>query len=471
MTPDSYRDNKYLHMKNIKILGLFILIAFGAVSCETDDNLMVTSAVPSENVEFTNTFLNEYILTPETRNNIAERFVWNSPDFGIATPNGYDLEASITEDFSEITSMGSTAENNMGVTINQMLSLATLAGLDNDPNTEDLPNTGSLYFRVRAYMGDGGANAPESISPVATLQVRLPEASGPGSGIGLSPWGVVGSAANDWGATPDLPFYTTSNANVIVAYVDLIDGEIKFRQNNEWGGDFGDANDDGILDQDADNNIPVTAGTYKITIDWSDNSYSIEAFYWGLVGSATPNGWDGPDVKLQYDYSTDTFKAVVQLVAGEVKVRMNDTWGGDYGDGNQDGVLDQDPDNNITVTAGYYLVTVNFSTLEYSIEATNIWGLVGSATPNGWDGPDTKFVPDFSNPGVWIIDSITLVDGEIKVRPNDKWENDYGDANLDGILDRDPDNNIAVTAGTYKITVDFSDESAPTYTLEEIIIL
>src|SRR5690606_24823737 len=217
-------------MKNIKILGLFIMIALGALSCETDDNLLVTSQEPSEDVIFTNTFLNEYILTPETRNNIAERFVWNSPDFGIATPNGYDLEASITEDFSEITSMGSTAENNMGVTINQMLSLATLAGLDNDPNTEDLPNTGSLYFRVRAYMGDGGANAPESISPVATLQVRLPEASGPGSGIGLSPWGVVGSAANDWGATPDLPFYTTSNANVIVAYVDLIDGEIKFRQ-------------------------------------------------------------------------------------------------------------------------------------------------------------------------------------------------------------------------------------------------
>ena len=453
-------------MKNIKLLGLFILIAFGAVSCENDDNLLITSQEPSEHVMFTNTFLNEYVLTSETRNNIAERFVWNSPNFGIGSPSSYDLQGSVTEDFSEITTLGSTSENNFGVTVNQMLALATLAGLDNDPNSEDMPNTGSLYFRVRAYIGDGGSNAPESISEVATLQVLLPEATGPGSGIGLSPWGVVGSGANDWGATPDLPFYTTSNPNVIVAYVNLVDGEIKFRQNNEWGGDFGDANDDGFLDQDADNNIPVTAGTYKITIDWSDNSYSIEEFYWGLVGSATPNGWDGPDTQLQYDYTTDTFKAVVQLIEGEVKVRMNDTWGEDYGDGNLDGVLDKDGDNNIAVTAGYYLVTVNFNTLEYSIEETRIWGLVGSATPNGWDGPDTKFVPDFSKPGIWIIDSITLIDGEIKVRPNDTWEDDYGDADLDGVLDRENDNNIAVSAGTYRITIDFSDESSPTYTIE-----
>src|SRR5690606_23770216 len=406
-------------MKNIKILGLFIMIALGALSCETDDNLLVTSQEPSEDVIFTNTFLNEYILTSETKNNIAERFVWNSPDFGIATPNGYDLQASTTKDFAEITSLGSTSENNMGITVNQMLTLAALAGLDNDPNTEDLPNTGSLYFRVRAYMGDGGTNAPESISPVTTLQVILPEAAGPGSGIELTSWGVVGSGANDWGATPDLPFYTTGNADVIVAYVNLVDGEIKFRQNNEWGGDFGDANNDGILDQDAENNIVVTAGTYKITIDWGDNSYSIEEFYWGLVGSATPNGWDGPDTQLQYDFNTDTFKAVVQLIDGEVKVRMNDTWGGDYGDIDMDGILDQEAENNMVVTAGYYLVTVNFNTLEYSIEETKIWGLVGSATPNGWDGPDTKFTPDFSRPGIWTINSITLVDGEIKVRPND----------------------------------------------------
>lgn len=452
-------------MKNIKLIGLFILIAFGAWSCEDDDRLIISSQEPSGQVMFTNTFLNEYILTPETKNNIAERFVWNSPDFGLATPNEYQLQGSTTEDFSEITVLGTTPDTNFGVNVDQMLSLATNAGLDNDPSSEDKPNVGSLYFRVRAYIGDGGENAPQSISEVTALNVVLPEATGPGSGVELSGWGVVGSAANNWGATPDLPFYTTSNPDIIVAYVNLMDGEIKFRQNNAWDLDYGDVDSDGILDREDGNNIAVTAGTYKITIDWSDNSYTIEAFHWGLTGSATPNGWDGPDTKLQYDFTTNTFKAVVQLVDGELKIRTNDTWGEDYGDIDMDGILDKVADNNITVTAGYYLVTVNFDTLEYSIVETKIWGLVGSATPNGWDGPDTKFTPDFSRPGVWTL-NITLVDGEIKVRTNDAWGEDYGDLELDGILDREDGNNIVVTAGTYLLTIDFSDESSPTYTIE-----
>ena len=149
-----------------------------------------------------------------------------------------------------------------------------------------------------------------------------------------------------------------------------------------------------------------------------------------------------------------------------MKVRMNDKWDTSYGDGNLDGVLDTEADNNIAVTAGYYLLTVNFNTLEYSLEETTIWGLVGSATPNGWDGPDTKFTPDFGNPGVWIIDSIDLVDGEIKVRANDAWDASYGDLEPDGVLDTENDNNISVVTGTYKVTIDFSDEASPTIVIE-----
>ncbi len=29
------------------------------------------------------------------------------------------------------------------------------------------------------------------------------------------------------------------------------------------------------------------------------------------------------------------------------------------------------------------------------MEGIDVWGLVGSATPNGWNGPDQKFIPDF----------------------------------------------------------------------------
>lgn len=450
-------------MKNFKILSLFILAMIGLNSCDTDDDIVFIAQEPDGFV-LTNTILPEYILTPTTGSNIGERFTWTSADFSVPTNISYDLQRSVLGDFTDAVLIGTTTTNNIVMTIGQMMSAATEAGLDADPNTE-APNTGSFSIRVRAYVGNSSSET-DVFSDIKTISVKLQEASSEGSGITKSTWGIVGDATpNGWDG-PDIPFYTTSESNVIVAYATLVDGEIKFRQNNAWGGDFGDLDNDGVLDQEPDNNIKVTPGTYKITINWNDNSYTLENFYWGLVGDATPNGWDGPDTKLQYDFNTDSFKAVVHLKDGELKFRMNDTWGGDYGDLDTDGILDQEADNNIVVTAGYYLITVNFNTLEYSIEPTKIWGIVGDATPTGWDGPDYKFTPDFSNPGIWVLKDITLTDGEIKFRMNDSWGGDYGDLNLDGILDQDPDNNIAVSAGTYTITLNFSDPESPTYILK-----
>lgn len=462
--------NKFLTSINIFFTIIAITLLTG---CENDDFVPeFTVQEPSEQVTFGNTASAEYLLSKEILDNVAERFVWNEPSFGVPTQVNYKLEGSISDTFNSLDyDSGTIIVTNDAVEIKDLMKMADSLGLDADPTTTDDQgnpnNKGILYFRVRAFVGTGlGADAVQSVSETMPLNITLIEDAGTGSGIELSPWGVVGSGANDWGATPDLPFYTTTEDNVIVAYANLIDGEIKFRQNNTWGGDYGDANNDGVLDQDDDNNITVTAGSYKITINWNDNSYTIEPYSWGLVGSATPNGWDGPDTQLIYDYTTDTWKAVVQLIDGEMKVRPNNTWGDDYGDGNSDGILDKDADNNIAITAGYYLVTVDFKTLTYTLEETKIWGAVGSATPNGWDGPDMKFTPNFSSPGIWTLYGITLVDGEMKIRPNDTWGEDYGDANGDGILDRDDDNNIPVSAGTYNITLDFSDPDSPTYIIE-----
>lgn len=277
-------------------------------------------------------------------------------------------------------------------------------------------------------------------------------------------WGVVGSAYNDWGgAGPDAPFYKTSTPDEIVSYVTLMDGEMKFRLNNDWGENYGDSGADGTLDRDGDN-IPVSAGTYKITVNTATLAWSIEEYTWGLVGSATPNGWDGPDMPLQYDPFSDTWKALVALSTGEIKVRQNNDWGVNYGDNGVDGILDPGGDN-IAVNAGTYLVTVDFNSLEYSIEPTFIWGIVGSAAPNGWDGPDIPLNLSFEQDDFWYINGVTLADGEIKFRANNDWANNFGDTGLDGVLDNGGDN-IPVSAGTYNITIDFADPNAPVWTIE-----
>jgi len=110
------------------------------------------------------------------------------------------------------------------------------------------------------------------------------------------------------------------------------------------------------------------------------------------------------------------------------------------------------------------LVTINLNDKSYSIVAAPVWGVVGSGF-NDWGnaGPDASLTE--IQPGVWFAENIKLIDGEIKFRADDTWGGDLGDANLDNILDSDPNNNIAVTAGNYVISIDFNDPDGPKYSL------
>lgn len=464
-------------MKNIK---LFIAQVFGAVmalalftACENDDHVPeFTLQTASEDVAFQNEFLSEYLLSDETPDNIAERFVWNPVDFGVPTEVSYQLEGSISENFDADGAYqfdsGTLSATNASVTVNQLLTMAEGLGLDDDPATTDEEgapnNTGTVYFKVTAFAGSGeGTDAVTAESEVAALTITVVEKSSEGSSSGIekSSWGVVGSGYNDWGAFEDAPFYTTDTNGVYVAYVNLLDGEIKFRENNAWDSDFGDNDADGTLDAGGAN-IAVTAGDYKITLNLNDNTYTMEEYSWGVVGSGY-NDWGaaGPDAKFFYDYTTDTFKVGVELMDGEIKFRMNNEWATDFGDTGADGTLDAGGDN-IAVTAGYYMITLDFNAGTYTMEAADIWGVVGSGY-NDW-GATNDYMLTEVNPGIWVAENVELIDGEIKFRINEAWDTDFGDTGADGILDAGGDN-IAVTAGTYLITLDLSDEGAPTYSL------
>lgn len=433
---------------------------FGFIGCQENDDLEFTIQPPKEGIAFANTFLPEYTITPATSSNIAERFVWNAVVFeGTPTAVTYDVQYSATADFATHESLATTDQTNMAVTVEKLLMIAETAGLDNDPATDDKPNTGSTFFRVRAYTGNGGADALESITEVQEIKLVLPEIV-VGSGIEISTWGIVGSGFNDWGnGGPDAPFYTTEDADVIVAYATLLTGEVKFRENNDWANNFGDNGADGTLEAGGAN-IATTAGTYKVTFNTANNTYTIEPYSLGVVGSGF-NDWGngGPDAQFHYDYTTNTFKAGVKLLDGEIKFRLNNDWAVNYG--GSGGTITGD---NIPTTAGFYTVTLDLKNNTYAIDAADIYGIVGSGY-NDWGngGPDFSFTE--VNPNVFVADNVTLLDGEIKFRLNEDWGTNYGGAN--GVLVNGGDN-IATTAGKYQITLNFTDDANPTYTIKAL---
>ncbi len=436
-------------MKILKNIILIFTLSLFIWSCEDNDNLTILNTDASVEVSLST---NVVILLQDNEDQDVLNVSWNEPNFGFDASASYEVLLDLSSgDFTEAQTLTVDAGSLSKIFQNKELN-SHLLNLGVEPDTET-----EIKLIVKAILGPN--------TNVISLPQTLTVTAFSGVLDLSSEWGVVGSATTNGWDGPDLPFYKTQNENEFVAYVNLVDGEIKIRANNAWDVNYGDAQLDGILDTDNDNNISVTAGSYKILFNSVTLAYSIENFSWGLVGSATTNGWDGPDLNLEYDPYSDQWRALVTLADGELKIRANNSWDTNYGDAQTDGILDTDNDNNILVTAGNYLVTVNFNDLSYSIVETDIWGLVGSATPNGWDGPDTKFSLDFSKENFWVLNGINLIDGEIKVRANDSWDVNYGDFELDGILDQENDNNIAVTAGTYDLTLDFTDPNNPIYTI------
>ncbi|ALO16395.1 hypothetical protein L21SP5_02772 [Salinivirga cyanobacteriivorans] len=116
----------------------------------------------------------------------------------------------------------------------------------------------------------------------------------------------------------------------------------------------------------------------------------------------------------------------------------------------------------IAVDSGYYQVTVNTYDYNFDMYETH-WGVIGSAMPDGWDSDiDMTYVPEDN---VWTITQETA-DGEFKFRPNDLWDPlNYGDDGADGVPE-EYGANIAISAGTWTITLDLS-EYPYSYTVEE----
>ena len=88
---------------------------------------------------------------------------------------------------------------------------------------------------------------------------------------------------------------------------------------------------------------------------------------WGLVGSATPNGWNGPDLEM-FQTGPQEFSIYAELVSGELKFRFNEDWGNNFGDNGNDGTLESGG-ANIPISAGTYFIVMDLGSGTYTISS------------------------------------------------------------------------------------------------------
>lgn len=366
-----------------------VTLLFIAFSCENeDDGPEFTVTPPSEDVAFTNTFLDDYLLSAQTSANIAERLLWNTPSFGAQTSVSFTVEGSSTNLFAATDpgyfSSGALTENNYAVSVANLLTIADALDLDGDP-TSGKESSGMAYLRVTASVGDAtDSNGSSVVSEPQEIKITMVETEGevpapmlavPGQYQGWNPEGAPLIAASAAGQTDFEGFiYMDINEadNQGFKFVEGVDGVYKWG-NPDWG-----KSDDGVLVIEGESNITVDEdGLYFIQADTGAGTYSTTLMSLGLIGSATPTGWDS-DTDFVYDAENNVLSLDVNLTnGGEYKVRANDGWDiefpGQFGpDSDGDGFLDT-KDGNFTHegATGNYRVTLDvFTARKYTLKVT-----------------------------------------------------------------------------------------------------
>ena len=132
-------------------------------------------------------------------------------------------------------------------------------------------------------------------------------------------------------------------------YMYLNQNGFKFCSQPNWDG----TNYGGAFFGESEDNIMMTqeAGFYQVDVDLSAKTYTLTPFTIGIIGSATPKGWDG-DTEMTYNPEERCWELKdVTLTDGEMKFRHTNDWNLNWG-GPLDALV-HDGDN-IAVAAGTY---------------------------------------------------------------------------------------------------------------------
>jgi hypothetical protein len=256
---------------------------------------------------------------------------------------------------------------------------------------------------------------------------------------------------NGWDNSDNAKFIiSTEESNGLAeGYVYLTVGGIKLALDHSWSNaaTFGDDGLGGLTNPGDNISVPAD-GYYRIQANLIDMTYSLVAMEWGVIGDASPSGWDD-ETPLTYDIASDTWRGVMHLTAGEMKFRANHNWDYNYGSTAGNEMLDAGGANIPIALEADYSIVLDLSTPNEYTYSAHHWGVIGDATPGGW-ADDTNMTWDEVNE-VFTV-TLDLTAGEFKFRADDAWDLDYG-GDLDALTVGGANMTISET-GNYTITFD-----------------
>jgi starch-binding outer membrane protein SusE/F len=332
-------------IKQISLLGLALFLFS---SCEKDEDRIVANT-NGTGAALTATS-NNLVLTKANQDKEAVKFTVSEADFG------FDAALTNTIQFAKagtnfaapkevVLPGGSTSKSYTVLDFNALLLSMNLPTSANS----------TIEARVKTEVTGSTAFAPVYSNVLSMTVNPYP----------LISYVYVPGAYQGWNpASADSLISPTSNG-IYTGVINFTPGNLMFKITPEkkWDVAYGDAGGGKVSTSGGDLSAP-SAGMYRLTLDLNANTLSMAKYSWGVIGSATAGGWDS-DTDLSYNNGTQTWSLTTALKAGEIKFRLNDDWGTNYG--GSAGNLVQGGDNIAIAAAGNYRITFSLATNTYSV--------------------------------------------------------------------------------------------------------
>ncbi|MFZ5941087.1 MAG: SusE domain-containing protein [Bacteroidota bacterium] len=325
-------------MKNKILLFLTIIGLAGLfTACEEDGTRVVMSENPIP--PSIQSVPNLTLVRSNANNTVA--FIGTPVDPGFTASATYFLEACVSGNgFADYLEVYTGPQDTLiDFTVSELNGIL-LRKFDADVTT-------SVDFRIRAILTvDAGTSAPgtgsdpfEYISDLATADITI---------FGLPRLDLTGT---------DQKIESAAGDGVYSGFVKLGAGVDFTLTDPDTETSYGFVDDETIEVDGAAYSV-ATAGWYKFSVNTNDLTFTLTPYMIGVVGSATPNGWGAPDIKMDYDAKAGTWSVITTLADGEFKFRRNDDWAWNLG-----GTTDNLTHNgaNIAVSAGTYLITLKIT--------------------------------------------------------------------------------------------------------------
>jgi len=350
-------------MRKLSILFLSIVAIFAFSSCDKGEFGPVMSTTPGSPTMTAPDAGSSYTLTEDAANDTLMTLNWTEPDYGFSAGITYTIEMDQTgNNFADAMDLATTHQPRFSITTGDMNG--KLLGAGYSPKQEI-----TLEFRVSASVADSvqkEVSEPISLSftPYSVCQY-CPAIYVPGGYQGASGY------TNDWSPADAPALHTVDGQDQYEGYVNMANAnsEFKFTADQSWATNWGDNGGDGTLENGGANIKLAESGYYKFNVDINALTYSTLKTTWGVIGSATADGWNS-DQDMTYDPDQKVWTITTDLSAGEIKFRANNGWDLNYGDDGGDGSLEAGGANIAVGSAGNYTIVLDLSGDVYTYSLT-----------------------------------------------------------------------------------------------------